>query len=345
MKYIVWYSWWIDSSYVAWKLKNEWHDVLLVNLKITNDANKCCNISSEIFNSARNLGLKLEIIDLVDKFKHFVIDDFATCYLAWITPNPCIRCNEFVRFEALEEVRKKYWYDYITTWHYAKLLEINWNKVLAMAQDIHKDQTYMLYRLANTTILEHLILPMWDFIKTNVIKQIFDNNLPIIVNKESQNVCFIPDDDYKRFIKQNYLTNVPSWQVYDDLWNYLAEHKGIIYYTVWQKFWISWSDKKYYVLKINKENNTIVVWDEKLLYKDSVLLKDFFFNLPVDWAYYAKIRYHSQLQSIKSIDYVDNETCKIIFNDFQRAPTPWQHCVIYNIIWDVKYVIWWWVIL
>lgn len=358
MKYIIWYSWWIDSSFVAWSLKCQWHEVLLVNLKITDEPNKCCNINSEIIVSAKNLWLKLEIVDIIDEFKEWVIKDFISEYVCGRTPNPCVKCNELVRFKMLEQLRQKYWYDFVATGHYAKLINIDWNNFLWVWLDKYKDQTYMLYRLANVQnsqwepILKYIDLIMWNYEKTQVIKIINQENLPIVLARESQNICFIPDDDYKRFIKQNSNYSIIPWPIYDVEWKYLWEHKWIIFYTIWQRHWIniSW-DKKLYVVKINSQNNSIILWPEEDLFTKTLEIRDFFVlnnqikdSDFIDGKIFWKIRYHHPLVQINR--FIQKENNLIIeFDQVVRAVTPGQHCVLYKSLQEGTIVVWWWIII
>jgi len=345
MKYIVWFSWGIDSTFVAWYLKKLWHEVLLVNLKNTIDRNKCCSLPEDLIQIANFLWLELRIINVVDKFKKFVIDDFVENYLKWKTPNPCINCNENVRFKVLEEIRKEYWYDKVVTWHYVNLVKIWDFYSFSIPKDTWKDQSYMLYRLAKyQNILRNLEFPLANFKKEEIKKIIEKEKIPINTSKESQNVCFIPDDDYPRFIKQNFITQIPSWKILDVNWNYLWEHKGLIYYTIWQKKWLNLkTNTRKYVVDIDWENNTLIVWDNKDLYKHKVCVEEenviFFNDLKMLWIdeIYGKIRYKWKLQEIEKI----GNNC-VFFKEPVRAVTPGQHLVIY---WKYKnnfIVVGWW---
>jgi len=289
--------------------------------------------------------LELRIINVVGKFKKFVIDDFVENYLKWKTPNPCINCNENVRFKVLEEIRKEYWYDKVVTWHYVNLVKIWDFYSFSIPKDTWKDQSYMLYRLVKyQNILKNLEFPLANFKKEEIKKIIEKEKIPVNTSKESQNVCFIPDDDYPRFIKQNFITQIPSWKILDVNWNYLWEHKGLIYYTIWQKKWLNLkTNTRKYVVDIDWENNTLIVWDNKDLYKHKVCVEEenviFFNDLKRLWIdeIYWKIRYKWKLQEIEKI----GNNC-VFFKEPVRAVTPGQHLVIY---WKYKnnfVVVGWW---
>ncbi len=347
MKYIVGFSGWIDSTFVAWLLKKQWHDVLLINLKITSQANKCCALDTDLIWLAEKLWLKLEIINVIEEFKSLVIKAFVQQYLQWKTPNPCINCNEYVRFFVLEQIRKKYWYDKISTWHYAYIKKTSIWFVLQKAIDQTKDQSYMLYRLIDKPFLKYLDFPMWKFEKNNVKNLIKKYKIPYLTMKESQNICFVENDDYPAFIK-NFSNIYVHWgPIYDIDWKYLWEHKWLIYYTIWQRKWLNIaSNQKLYVTEIDYKNNTLIVWPEKYLYKDKITIQNFITypflqieniqNLANSWNLEWKIRYHHQWEKIENIKFEDKKAF-ISFKKPVRAPTPWQHLVIYN--W--KNVIWW----
>lgn len=361
MKYILWFSWWIDSTFAAWYLKEQWHNVLLINLKTTAEPNKCCQLPKDLIKIAEKLNLPLKIIDVTKEFKSYVIDYFAENYKLGLTPNPCINCNQLVRFPILNKIREELWYDKIATWHYSKVINIENKYFLAKAKDQKKDQTYMLYSIiwlktsSWENLLKYIDFPLWNFTKDE-IKEIFINKLNLYKDyKESQNICFIPNDDYPRYIKQNYNVITKTWPIYDVNWNYLWEHKWLIYYTIWQRKNIFLHkekiamNKKRYVVKIDYKNNSLILWEEKDLYKkeviiwNAILMEDInLYNKSLYW----KIRYHHAGEKIEKLENLWNNKFKIIFKNPVRAPTPWQHLVIYS--WHNKendLVLWWGIIL
>ena len=317
---------------MAWYLKKKGYEVLLVNLKNTINKNKCCSLPTELFKIADFLWLELRIINVIDKFKKFVIDDFVENYLKGNTPNPCINCNENVRFKVLEQIRKELWYDKVATGHYVNLVKIGIFFSFSIPKDSWKDQSYMLYKLVKyQDILKNLEFPLANFEKAEVKKILEENNIPVNTSKESQNVCFIPDDDYPRFIKQNFLKQIPNWKIIDTKGNYLWEHKWLIYYTIWQRKGLNLNtNEKKYVIKIDWKNNVLVVWDNEELYRYKVCISDkkvlFFDRLDSFWVteIYWKIRYKWKLQKISKIE----NNC-VWFEEPVRAVTPGQHLVLY----------------
>ena len=437
MKYIVGFSGGIDSSFVAYLLKKQGHEVLLVHLKITKEKNKCCQLPENLIKIANKLDLPLKIVDATNEFKKLVIDYFAKSYIKWITPNPCIRCNQLVRFPLLNKIREELNFDKIATGHYAKIIDykdlsedlfrrllddiykdgrrwIRWlsddsynnyrwlvrwwseNKsssenllkqssdeslyklsdsslFLVRPKDLKKDQTYMLYPIMSLktfsweSLLNYLEFPLWNYFKEEV-KKIFSTEMPQLFEeiyslqnyKESQNICFIPDDDYPRFLKQNYKIKSIPWPIYDKYWNYLGEHKWLIYYTIWQRRGIFLNqqknamNKKWYVIKIDYENNSLILGQEEDLYQKEIVIKDVFNcinyslvnKLLSSKLLYGKIRYHHIWEYIQNIYPIEKNIYKITFTSPVRAPTPGQHCVIYY--WKKTtndLVLGWWIIL
>ncbi len=346
MKYLVWFSGGIDSTFVAWHLKQQWHQVLLVNLKNTTEPNKCCSLPVDLIKKANILDIPLKIVDATKDFKKFVIDDFSSSYLKWKTPNPCINCNELVRFQILDNLRKELWYDKIATGHYAKILDIENKKYLAVAKDQKKEQSYMIYRILSIpNILDNIEFPLAD-IEKQEIKEIAQKEWFFSANEwESQNICFIPDDDYPRYIRQHKHIIIPTGPIYDMKGNYLADHKWIIYYTIWQRHGLNIaSNNKYYVIKIDYKNNAIYVWDEKNLMKDKLVATDMILEKDLVGELFGKIRFKASMQAIKKIEVKGNLT-SIIFQEPQRAITPGQHIVLYKKIADNYIVLWWWEII
>ncbi len=340
MKYIVWFSWGTDSVFVAWNLKQAWHEVLLVNLKNTKEKNKCCSLPTELLKISTFLDIPLKVIDVTEKFKKLVIENFIENYTKWNTPNPCINCNENVRFQMLEEIRKELNYDFVSTGHYVEKIKVDDFFTFAIPNDLNKDQTYMLYRLLKyQNIVEDLEFPISKYKKEDIKKIINEENIPINTEQESQNICFIPDDDYPRYIKQHKNIQFPVWKILDTKWNYLGEHKWLINYTIWQRKWLNLqSNEKKFVINIDWKNNILIVWDNEELYKTKVEIDDLIF-MNYTWKIYWKIRYKAKLTEVANIQ--NNE---IEFKEPVRAVTKGQHLVLY---WkkDWKtFVIWWWTI-
>lgn len=350
MKYIVWFSGWIDSCYAGFYLKNLWHEVILINLRNTRDKNKCCKLPTELFDVAKSIGLPLEVHDVTDDFQKYIIDDFVRQYKSGLTPNPCINCNEKVRWIALEKIRQEKWFDKISSGHYANLINLEWQNFLTTPADGWKDQTYMLYRISNVhnaaweRVLNYVEFPLSAFEKTFVKEEVKKNNILVSTDEESQNICFVPDDDYKNFIKSKGWI-YPSWDIIHN-WKKIWTHQWIIGATIGQRRGLSLPEWLF-VTKIDVKNNCIIVWEEKDLFHKEINVFDFFLH---DYEKYWiselfwRIRYRASFEKIENIEIWEKIT-KISFESAQRAPTAGQHTVIYGKLGEKLVVLWWGIIL
>ena len=310
-----------------------------------NDAKKVCE----------NLGIEHHVIDLRDEFKEKVIDNFICTYMCAKTPNPCVECNKFMKFKAFYEFAQKLGCEYIATGHYAKIeYSEKYNQyVLKKANAQGKDQSYFLYGI-DKEILPHILFPLADFEDKEDIRKIAEENgLEVARKKDSQEVCFIPDNDYIGFIKNNKeiaqskLKNTKRLKAnspennnsFDKVGNIvlqngeiLGKHNGLINYTVGQRKGLGISYKEpLYVLKLSKEKNEVIVGVEKDLYSLKLEANELNFLLDIDLSkeveIEAKVRYRSL--PAKAILKVENGTAKVKFLNPQRAITPGQSVVFY----------------
>ena len=310
-----------------------------------NDAKKVCE----------NLGIEHHVIDLRDEFKEKVIDNFICTYMCAKTPNPCVECNKFMKFKAFYEFAQKLGCEYIATGHYAKIeYSEEYNQyVLKKANAQGKDQSYFLYGI-DKKILPHILFPLADFEDKEDIRKIAEENgLEVARKKDSQEICFIPDNDYIGFIKNNKeiaqskLKNTKRLKAnspennnsFDKVGNIvlqngeiLGKHNGLINYTVGQRKGLGISYKEpLYVLKLSKEKNEVIVGVEKDLYSLKLEANELNFLLDIDLSkeveIEAKVRYRSL--PAKAILKVENGTAKVKFLNPQRAITPGQSVVFY----------------
>ena len=310
-----------------------------------NDAKKVCE----------NLGIEHHVIDLRDEFKEKVINNFICTYMCAKTPNPCVECNKFMKFKAFYEFAQKLGCEYIATGHYAKIeYSEKYNQyVLKKANAQGKDQSYFLYGI-DKKILPHILFPLADFEDKEDIRKIAEENgLEVARKKDSQEVCFIPDNDYIGFIKNNKeiaqskLKNTKRLKAnspennnsFDKVGNIvlqngeiLGKHNGLINYTVGQRKGLGISYKEpLYVLKLSKEKNEVIVGVEKDLYSLKLEANELNFLLDIDLSkeieIEAKVRYRSL--PAKAILKVENGTAKVKFLNPQRAITPGQSVVFY----------------
>lgn len=364
----------VDSSVSAILLKKQGYDVIGATMRLweapiakeKEDNQKNENLISlsqnEISDAIKDaksvcekLGIEHHVIDLRDEFKEKVIDNFICTYMCAKTPNPCVECNKFMKFKAFYEFAQKLGCEYIATGHYAKIeYSEEYNQyVLKKANAQGKDQSYFLYGI-DKKILPHILFPLADFEDKEDIRKIAEENgLEVARKKDSQEVCFIPDNDYIGFIKNNKeiaqskLKNTKRLKAnspennnsFDKVGNIvlqngeiLGKHNGLINYTVGQRKGLGISYKEpLYVLKLSKEKNEVIVGVEKDLYSLKLEANELNFLLDIDLSkeveIEAKVRYRSL--PAKAILKVENGTAKVKFLNPQRAITPGQSVVFY----------------
>lgn len=328
----------VDSSTSAVILKNKGFEVVGATMRLWEDESI---EDSESIKDARKvcekLGIEYHVIDLRNEFREKVINNFMCTYMCGKTPNPCVECNKFMKFDKFYETAKELNCDYIATGHYAKIEYSEKYKeyVLTKSNEEKKDQTYFLYGI-NKNILPYIIFPLSEFNDKEEIRNIAkENELEIAKKKESQEVCFIPDNNYTNFLSKNYTNfkkeNKKGNIVLSD-GTFLGKHSGIINYTIGQRKGLGISYKEpLYVINIDKEHNNVIVGTEKELYSKELLANELNFLLDIDLSnkieVKAKIRYRAK-EAEATLE-INNDIAKLEFKEPQRAITPGQSVVFY----------------
>lgn len=225
----------VDSSACAILLKKQGYDVTGVTLNMITENENAIRDAKIV---CEKLGIEHIVIEAKEIFKNKVINNFIETYLNIETPNPCIQCNIYLKFGVLYDYMKSNNFDYIATGHYAKIVynEELGQKVIIKSKSEKKDQTYVLYGIEKEK-LNHIIFPLGDFENKEEIRNILkDEKLDIISSKkDSQEICFIKNNDYGEFLDKNIKTTIKKGTVVDKNGNKLGEHKGLIYYTIGQR--------------------------------------------------------------------------------------------------------------
>ena len=324
----------VDSSVAALLLKQAGYDVIGVTLYLHETTDNSYLTDAE--QVARKLEIPFHLIDLRDEFKKYVIDYFANEYINGRTPNPCIECNKHLKFGLmLNKAKQLFDADYIATGHYAKIT-YDPNTCRYSIQEsgaIGKDQTYVLYSLSQEQ-LKHTLMPLGDYTKDEIREIARANGFITANKKDSQEICFIEDNDYAKFIQEQYNYKPTVGEFVDTHNNNYGNHKGIIHYTVGQRRGLGLSLKSpLYVKKLDAKSNQVILCPKEELYSDSLICSNINLmaidklenSMPVT----VKIRY-SAPKVPATITLIDDNTIKVIFDEPQRAVTPGQAVVFYK---------------
>lgn len=333
----------VDSSVAAYLLKKQGYEVIGVTMQIWQEEDQvqleenggCCGLSA--VDDARAVATALDIpyyvMNFRKEFKEQVIDYFCDEYLQGRTPNPCIACNRYVKWESLLKRCLDIGADYIATGHYAQVAQLdNGRYALKRSKTLAKDQTYALYNLTQDQ-LSKTLMPVGEYTKDEIRQIAEDLNLPVANKPDSQDICFV-DDDYGSVIKENTGKNIPTGNFVDPDGNVIGKHKGIIYYTIGQRRGLGLSLKQPgYVIDVRPHTNEVVVGSI-----DHLLRKGLYAN-QVNWMaiepikeptkLMAKIRYNSP-EVACTATMVEEDKVRIEFDEPQKAVTPGQAVVFYD---------------
>lgn len=323
----------VDSSVAALLLKSKGYDVTGATMELFNNPScpKCPLNDAE--NTAERLGIPFYIFNFTDSFKKEVINYFIKEYLKGNTPNPCVVCNKEIKFKAFLDKAESMDMEYIATGHYAKVKYKNGRYLLKKAKDKTKDQTYVLYNLKQEQ-LSKIIFPLGNLTKKKVRKIAEDNNLDTANKPDSQEICFIQDNNYGKFIAENTKIEMKPGNIVDREGNILGKHNGIYHYTIGQRKGLKIpSNKPLYVVDIDIDKNEIVVGDNTETFSDRLTAKDLNWisidKLNKGMKVKAKIRYGAK-EAKAVIKPIENNIVEVIFNKAQRAVTRGQSIVFYK---------------
>ena len=264
-----------------------------------------------------------------------VINDFINCYNCAQTPNPCIECNKNLKFGYFYEKAKELNCEYIATGHYANVEYSNKYKtyVIRKSKSRLKDQTYVLYGIKKE-IIPYIIFPLGNFeLKEEIRKIAQDFGINVANKPDSQEICFIPDNNYVKFLRKQGIKNNIEGNIVHINGEILGKHKGIMNYTIGQRKGLGISYKyPLYVVKLDLDKNEVIVGEEKYIFKDNLCVKDLNMLVPITEKHFnvkAKIRYSAKEADAQLI-YRDENTAEVVFNSPQRAITPGQSIVFYD---------------
>lgn len=325
----------VDSSVSALLLKEQGYEVIGVTLELF--AGSSCSNTSTYFD-AKNICCQIGIphftYDCKELFQKHVINDFIHCYANCKTPNPCIECNRFMKFGFLWEKAKELGCDFIATGHYAKTeYSEKYRKwVLKKSNNPKKDQSYVLWNMPQD-LVEHIVFPLADFETKDEIREIAKkHNLKVANKPDSEDICFIPDGDYKKFLETNSNLKPKAGNIVNSKGEILGKHNGLYYYTVGQRKGLGISNPvPLFVLGFNPEKNEVIVGEEKELYEKEITVSSI--NLLIvdkieeEIEVQVKTRYSSRMANARIRQ--SGDIINVLFAEPQRAITPGQSAVFY----------------
>ena len=326
----------VDSAAAALLLQNEGYEPSGCTLQLYNRIDGGCGSPKEAEDArsaAAALGIPFYAPDESERFRSCVMEDFIRTYCMGRTPNPCIRCNQHVKFTSLLRLADELGIDHIATGHYARVrydAELDrWQ--LLRGEDSRKDQSYVLYPLSQQ-ILSRLLLPLGGYEKSEVREIVAQRGLENAHKPDSQDICFVPDGDYVSFLTQNGVELEPGNFVDKD-GKVLGQHRGQVCYTGGQRRGLGVSaDRPLYVVRKNGHDNTVLLGDEADLYGKTVWAEEFnWVSLPPvrePLRMTAKTRY-SQREAAATLYPEENEMVRVVFDEGQRAVTAGQSLVCY----------------
>jgi len=343
-KVVVGMSGGVDSSVAAYLLKEQGYDVIGVTMQIWQDEDNvvveesggCCGLSAveDARRVANQLGIPYYVMNFKNEFKENVMDYFVAEYLKGKTPNPCIACNRYVKWESLLKRSLDIGADYIATGHYARIGQLpNGRFAIKNSVTAAKDQTYALYNLTQDQ-LAHTLMPVGEYEKDHIRKIANEIGLMVANKPDSQEICFVPDNDYAGFIERE--TNIKS-----EMGNFvnlkgevLGRHKGIVHYTVGQRKHLGIAmGYPVFVLKICPETNEVVLGEIEDVFTQKLYANKLNFmsieKLEGTMRVKTKIRY-GHAGGACTIKLIDKDTIECVFDEKQRAITPGQAAVFYD---------------
>ena len=328
----------VDSSVAAALLKESGHEVIGITMcfNLPDALTKkpsCCGIQAieDARRVAHKLGIKHYVLNMQNAMDDYVIKDFCREYVKGRTPNPCIRCNQYIKFDILLKKAFSLGAEFLATGHYAKIVKKKNTYQLKKAKDLTKDQSYFLYRLGQQE-LKHTLFPLGDYSKKRVRELAREFRLPVAEKPDSQEICFLPDTDYRAFLKSRNGKIIKPGLIADTKGNVLGKHQGIAFYTIGQREGLGIAlGYPVYVVKIDAKNNRIMVGSKEDAHRDEFFVKEIHFTAkPIKKAVAvcAKIRYNHKEEPCRVE--LSGRKLRVVLKKAQFAVTPGQSAVFYD---------------
>ena len=332
----------VDSSVAAMLMKKQGFHCIGCTMKLYHNEDigldrgkTCCSLDDveDARSVAYALNIPYYVFNFSSDFKEQIIARFVHAYETGVTPNPCIDCNRYMKFEKLFARAAILGCDYIVTGHYARIAYDGEKYLLKKAVDETKDQSYVLYSMTQQQ-LAHTVFPLGSMKKTQVRKMAEENGFINAKKTDSQDICFVPDGDYASFIERYRGKTYTGGDFINTSGAVLGQHRGIIHYTVGQRKGLGVSfGKPMYVKCLNANDNTVTLCENQDLYSDVLLAEHFHWisgsrpEKPIRCK--VKIRYR-QPEQAAVVEPIDDTSVRVVFDLPQRAITPGQAAVLYD---------------
>lgn len=324
----------VDSSAAAALLKNQGYNVIGATMRLWHSSAGSGEAAEDARRVCEQLGIEFRELEMSGLFKSRVVDYFVHEYTNGRTPNPCIMCNKYLKFGAMFDYAVNEGIDFIATGHYAKIeYDTDTGKYILRTSDAAgKDQSYVLYNFTQR-ILSRTLMPLGGRTKDEVRKLAEALGLEVAGKPDSQEICFVEDNDYAGFIRSySGYTPVPG-NILDTDGNVIGRHRGIIYYTIGQRKGIGAYGRPMFVMKIDPVSNTITLGEKGMEFSDSLTACDLNFisgDIPAaPIRVQAKIRYQAK-PAPAEVTVTPDGRAKVVFDEPQRAVTPGQAVVFYD---------------
>ncbi len=323
----------VDSSVSAVLLQQQGYEVIGATLELFTKCNDTTDEDAK--NVCNTLGIQHFSYEYKNEFKKNVIDDFINCYANCKTPNPCIECNKYLKFGVMYEKAKELGCNYIATGHYAKTEYSEKYKrwVLKKSNAGKKDQSYVLWQIPKN-VIEHILFPLAEFENKEQIREIArKRNLKVASKPDSEDICFIPDGNYKKFLEENSNIKPEIGDIVTKNGEILGKHNGLYNYTIGQRKGLGISYKEpLYVIGFNKEKNQVIVGEENKIYSTEMLVNNINLLLVDEikekMNVSVKTRYSSQEEKA-TIEKIEDGIIKVCFEKPVARITPGQSAVFY----------------
>ena len=340
----------VDSSVAAKRMRDAGYDCIGCTMKLHNNSDNnsdnnsmlpeiqthtCCSLDDveDARSVAFALGMPYYVFNFSSGFQEHVIDKFVRLYEQGKTPNPCIDCNHYLKFEKLMSRARELHCDYVVTGHYARIEYDGEKYVLKKALDSTKDQSYVLYLLTQEQ-LAHTLFPLGNLTKIQVREEAARAGFVNAQKEESQDICFVPDGNYASFIQSYTNKTYPEGNFVNTNGEVVGTHPGIIHYTVGQRKGLGVAlGYPVYVKSINSDENTVTIAQKSNLYSTSLLANEFNWIAGItpqhELVCKARVRYRQEEQPACAIP-LTNGMVKVVFNEPISAIAPGQAVVLYQ---------------